>query len=123
LGDATALAAYQQNIWVAVYGNPLPVVGIDNQENIIPDKFSLEQNYPNPFNPITNIRYSLERSGDVKLDLINIQGRTIATYIDQNQQSGDYEFVLDGSSLSNGVYFYRLTQNGISRARKMVLMK
>ena len=98
-------------------------MGIDNQDNIIPDKFSLEQNYPNPFNPITNIRYSLERSGDVKLDLINIQGRTIATYIDQNQQSGDYEFVLDGASLSNGVYFYRLTQNGISRTRKMVLMK
>ena len=122
LGDGTALAAYQQNIWVAVYGSPL-TVGIDNMDNIIPDKFSLEQNYPNPFNPITNIRYSLERSGDVKLDLINIQGRTIATYIDQNQQSGDYEFVLDGSSLSNGVYFYRLTQNGISRARKMVLMK
>ena len=95
----------------------------DNIDNIIPDKFSLDQNYPNPFNPITRIRYSLERSGDVKLDLINIQGRTIATYIDQNQQSGDYEFVLDGSSLSNGVYFYRLTQNGISRTRKMVLLK
>ncbi|MEC8984193.1 MAG: T9SS type A sorting domain-containing protein, partial [Candidatus Neomarinimicrobiota bacterium] len=88
-----------------------------------PDKFSLQQNYPNPFNPVTNIRYSLERSGDVKLDLINLQGQTVATYIEQNQQPGDYEFVLDGSGLSNGVYFYRLTQNRISKTRKMVLMK
>ena len=122
LSDATALAAYQQNIWVATYGSPL-IVGIDNQDNIIPDKFSLQQNYPNPFNPVTNIRYSLERSGDVKLDLINLQGQTVATYLEQDQQPGDYEFVLDGSGLSNGVYFYRLTQNRISKTRKMVLMK
>jgi subtilisin-like proprotein convertase family protein len=38
-------------------------VGIQQISGNVPDKFSLSQNYPNPFNPVTNINYSLSKSG------------------------------------------------------------
>ena len=38
------------------------VTAIDNNNNIIPDKFEVYQNYPNPFNPSTVIKYSLPKA-------------------------------------------------------------
>ena len=34
-------------------------VGIGNEIDNLPIKFSLSQNYPNPFNPVTSIQYAV----------------------------------------------------------------
>jgi len=51
------------------YLNP---VSVEDNEEIIPLKFSLEQNYPNPFNPSTTIEYSLSKNGEVELIVYDI---------------------------------------------------
>ena len=62
-------------------------------------------------------------AGKVELDLFDIRGAKVRTLMNDDQPAGSHEFVLDGSQLSSGVYFYSMTVNGITKTRKLVLMK
>jgi len=122
---ATGYEDYMNRVYVGIYSNDAGsggTVAVDN-ENIGPSKFSLEQNYPNPFNPKTQIKFNLNNSGYVALDLFDIRGAKIQSLINEHHEAGSHEFTLDGSSLASGVYFYSLTVNGNTKTRKLALMK
>jgi len=107
-----------------MYGDTTGItIGISpiNTEN--PSSFSLSQNIPNPFNPITNIKFSIINSGDVKFVVYDIQGREIQTLVNERLQPGSYEVTFDGSQLSSGVYFYKLISGNYTFTKKMVLLK
>ncbi|MEW6508557.1 MAG: T9SS type A sorting domain-containing protein [Bacteroidota bacterium] len=91
----------------------------------IPAGFSLEQNYPNPFNPSTTISYQLANGGYVQLKVYDVLGREVATLVDEYKQPGRYSstFYTLRSTLSSGVYFYRLTTPTSTLTKKMILMK
>lgn len=94
-------------------------------QNETPASISLSQNYPNPFNPSTVINYSLPTSGLVTLKLYNIQGREVATIINEFKEGGNHSFSIDAAmyGLSSGVYLYQMTSGGTAITRKMVLLK
>jgi hypothetical protein len=110
--------------------NPTPV-GIDDRDlATIPDDLRLYGNYPNPFNPVTKIKYSIPADGDVTLSIYNVLGETVMSRNIPNQLKGSQEFNFDASSLSSGVYLYRIKLNSQadgrvyeSKAGKMILMK
>ena len=88
----------------------------------------LEGNTPNPFNPQTTIHYMLPSPAPVSLVVYDAAGRIIRRLVDSQQACGRHAVVWDGRtdggrSVESGVYFYRLTANGLSQAQKMVLMK
>jgi hypothetical protein len=85
--------------------------------------FNLEQNYPNPFNPTTKIRYSIPEEAKVKLAIHSLEGKELEILVSSSQAAGSYEITFDGSKLSSGIYFYRLTVNGFSKTREMLLIK
>jgi hypothetical protein len=93
-------------------------VGITENGNIIPEKYSLYQNYPNPFNPVTKIKFEIPLfnppldkggRGGVSLKIFNILGKEVATLVNENLQPGSYEVSFNGVNLSSGIYFYKLT--------------
>lgn len=94
-------------------------------------EFALEQNYPNPFNPTTIIQYSLSDMQFVSLKVYDILGREVATLVNEEKPAGRYEVEFDGSGLTSGVYFYRLsagnpsTSSGRSfiETRKLILIR
>ncbi|PID28064.1 MAG: hypothetical protein CR982_04740 [Candidatus Cloacimonadota bacterium] len=92
------------------------------EEDVI-SGFSLEQNYPNPFNPTTTITYSLDRDSRVKLLVYNSSGKIISELADNNEKAGTHSSIFDASNLNSGIYFYKLTVNGKSTTKKMVLTK
>ncbi|MFZ1321419.1 MAG: T9SS type A sorting domain-containing protein [Ignavibacteria bacterium] len=98
-------------------------VGILPINNIIPDKFELHQNYPNPFNPVTNIKFDIRNSSDVRLNIYDALGRKITELINEKLQPGTYNAVFDGSNFSSGVYFYKLETEGFSETKRMILLK
>jgi len=117
---------YKQWVYVGVYENDWEYedttsVGID--KDLTPKDFTLNQNYPNPFNPITQIQYEMKSAGQVNMELFDIRGAKVRTLINENKPEGSYKFAFDGSQLSSGVYFYSMTANGITKTRKLVLMK
>jgi len=92
--------------------------------NEIPLTYSLEQNYPNPFNPSTVIDYQLSANGFVTLKVYDLLGREIETLVNEYQSAGKHSALFTiNSSLSSGVYIYRLQCNGYKESKKMVLIK
>jgi hypothetical protein len=85
--------------------------------------YALEQNYPNPFNPTTTIQYNIRESSTVKMDLFDIMGRKVETVFDAYQNKGQHSITIDGSKLSSGIYFYRLSTPNYQKSRQMILMK
>ncbi|MFZ4591672.1 MAG: T9SS type A sorting domain-containing protein, partial [Ignavibacteria bacterium] len=90
----------------------------------VPTKYEMSQNYPNPFNPMTKIDFQLPNDGKVSLKIFDITGREIATLVNNEFKKADYYTVMfNGSNLSSGVYFYRITADKYVATKKMVLVK
>ncbi len=89
----------------------------------LPKVFALEQNYPNPFNPTTVISYQLPVAGNVSLKLYDVLGKEVMTLVNGRQEAGAYNFNFNASSLSSGVYFYRLQSGNFVQTKKMMLVK
>lgn len=85
--------------------------------------YELSQNYPNPFNPVTTIRYSVKNEGLVNFEIYNLLGELIASPVNEIKQSGNYELQFDGTSLSSGIYFYKIRAGEYVSIKKMILMK
>jgi|WetSurMetagenome_2_1015567.scaffolds.fasta_scaffold164224_2 hypothetical protein len=101
-----------------------PVSGVSTLINSqIPEEYKLEQNYPNPFNPETIINFDLPKSGFVTLKVFDILGKEIITLVNEMKNAGSYDVKFDGSSLSNGLYFYKLETNVYTATKKMMLIK
>ena len=99
---------------------PIPVININNE---VPDKFTLYQNYPNPFNPVTNIRFDIPRSSQVKLIIYDALGREVAVLVNEKLGAGSYETEWNGSGYPSGVYFYKVESDEFIEVRKMVMIK
>ncbi|MYC72488.1 MAG: T9SS type A sorting domain-containing protein [Gemmatimonadetes bacterium] len=94
---------------------------------VLPQEVALGANYPNPFNPSTIIPYQLAATSQVRLEVFNILGQRVATLVDDQQAAGAYRARWDGTdaaggAAASGVYFYRLTVDGVHWTGKMVLM-
>jgi len=91
--------------------------------NEVMSGYQLSQNYPNPFNPTTNIRFNVPKDGRASLKIYDIKGNEVAVYLDQDIKAGAYNVDFDGSKLTSGVYFYRLTAGTFSETKRMMLIK
>jgi hypothetical protein len=88
-----------------------------------PKNFELNQNYPNPFNPATVIKYQLPSSSFVTLKIYDTIGNEVATLVNEQKDSGDYEVKFDGSSLASGMYIYQLNAGEFVITKKMILLR
>jgi hypothetical protein len=79
--------------------------------------------YPNPFSDVTVIEYQIENSGNVKMEVFDFMGNKVANLVDANLGAGIYKTIFKAGDLPGGVYFNRLTVNGRSQTRKLVLVK
>jgi len=107
---------------LTIYSNDL-VTSLKDEKGMIPENISLHQNYPNPFNPTTNIKIELREKSFVSLEVFNSIGQRITTLVNNQLPAGSSNVSFDGSSLSTGVYLYRLQADGVTIAKKMTLIK
>lgn len=96
---------------------------VDYNNSQIPLSFELFQNYPNPFNPETVISYQLAVNSFIKLKIYNLLGREIATLVNEEKSSGNYEIKFDGTNFSSGIYYYTIIAGNFTQTKKMVLLK
>ena len=98
---------------------------VNGQE--LPKNFNLEQNYPNPFNPSTVIAYQIPRAAFVELRIYNMRGQLVRLLVTENQVPGEHRAVWDGrddagKQVPSGLYVYRMTADGFTASRKMLLV-
>jgi hypothetical protein len=89
----------------------------------IPVTAELSQNYPNPFNPVTKIDYAIKTDGNVSIIVYDIIGREVTRLVDEIKTAGYYSAEFNASSLSSGVYFYKITSPEFSQVKKMLIVK
>ena len=100
----------------------------DEIGSTLPDTYMLTQNYPNPFNPSTTIEYSLPVRSDVIIEILNVLGQRVKRLVDEEQAAGNYQVIWDsrnesGQRVATGIYFYRLTADGFTKTKKMLLLR
>lgn len=86
-------------------------------------EFELNQNYPNPFNPSTVIEYALPNDGNVSIKVYDVTGREVYTLVNSFKPKGIHKVNFNAGSLSNGVYYYKLTAGSFTDIKKMILIK
>jgi photosystem II stability/assembly factor-like uncharacterized protein len=111
----------------------LVVTGVKDEENKIPETFGLSQNYPNPFNPATVISYQLPINSLVTIKIFDVLGKEVVELVNEEKPAGRYEVKFsakggsasggEASSLSSGVYLYRIQAGEFVQTRKMILTK
>lgn len=113
--EAEAEKVYQFTIQAAVTS-----VG---EYEIVSYSYKLSQNYPNPFNPTTTIQYEVAEAVDVKIELVDLLGRTVKTIVNKFQNAGRYQVVLHANDLTSGVYFYKIEAGKFVSTKKLILLK
>ena len=123
---------YEYSVY-AVYeaGNSVPVsvevlVNFVSNKDIATYYTTLTGNYPNPFNPETTVKFDLASDSTVLLEIYNIKGQKINTLVNSDFRAGSHNVVWsgiddNGSSVSNGIYFYRMTTDEYSATKRIFI--
>lgn len=118
----------QFNTYTDAYGMySISVTGIKDEE-AIPTSYKLSQNYPNPFAEKTEIDFSAQVDEQFTLKIYDILGREVKSFsVQPHLYNNKYRIAWDGtnnngSKVSTGIYFYRLSGRNISLTKKMLLI-
>jgi hypothetical protein len=129
LESLDAIAPQDLNLDVRGVDNSRPEFTLDKvSATITPKAFSLGANYPNPFNPMTKINFALPEAQDVVLAVYSLDGRKVATLLNESRSAGEHEVVWTGRNdagqlVASGTYFYKIFAGPYTEVRKMTLMK
>ena len=89
-----------------------------------PKVFALNQNYPNPFNPTTTISFTLTEDGLTTLKVYDILGREVATLVNEELKAAVlHRATFNASTISSGIYFYRLESSKQTQVRKLIFLR
>ncbi|MFA5831871.1 MAG: T9SS type A sorting domain-containing protein [Bacteroidota bacterium] len=121
VGGTSSSGVFRSMYTIIKYRQTPNAIGKDN--TILPMRFALEQNFPNPFNPTTTIRYSLPSFAHVRLTVYNMLGQVVSELVNEEQSAGWKEVQWNASSVSSGIYFYKLSVGSFVETKKMMMVK
>ncbi|TKJ40995.1 hypothetical protein CEE37_04845 [candidate division LCP-89 bacterium B3_LCP] len=88
--------------------------------NQLPQEYKLCQNFPNPFNSSTVIPLELPQRSNVILDFFDACGRKVWTVNAGTYDAGWKNVHIKPMHLASGVYFYRISAEGLERGGEFV---
>jgi len=88
----------------------------------------LEQNYPNPFALSTTIEFDLTEASRVRVTVVDVAGRRVATLLDAPRGPGHHSLTWNGTDdtgtpVASGTYFYRLSSGTSLHSRKLLILR
>ncbi len=83
---------------------------------------------PNPFRPGAAMRYAVPARGRVELHVLDVQGRSVRTLLDDVVEAGEHRVLFDGRNdrgdeLPSGTYFLRLRAGGLTATEKLGIIR
>ena len=103
------------------WGESFEDIGDDALETV--ETFALHDAHPNPFNPETQLTFTLPEAGEVSLKIFDISGREVESLVTGHLSLGEHTVTFNASGLSSGVYFARLSSEGRTDVKKLILLK
>ena len=95
----------------------LSAVGIDELDNGIS---SININ-PNPATNISTVTFSLDKTAEVKAELVNIDGQVVKTIFNGKVAQGINKIMLDLHTVASGIYFAKFSIGDKSKIIKVVV--
>ena len=88
----------------------------------------IQKSFPNPFNPMTTIEFSVPNSGPVRVGIIDVHGRRVATLVNETMSPGVYRIRWNGKNqnggdVASGVYYAQIQSRGGSGSGRLALIK
>ena len=93
-------------------------VGVNNKPA---ETFTVAQNYPNPVTGRSVISVKLTQPGNLSMSIVNVVGQQVMRLEKGTVNTGNQQFVVDGSTLPAGIYFYTVTVNKQSITKRMIV--
>ena len=84
--------------------------------------FQLGKNRPNPFNQQTVIPIELFNNAKIKIHIVNLEGKVVATIADKTFNAGHHDILID-KNLEPGLYWYRVSAGGYLATAKMLKIR
>ena len=106
-----------------LYASMVLTSNADNSKPEIPSAFILEQGYPNPFNPNAVIPVTVNETGELIVDVLDVQGKLIQRLHRAQVQPGRRDILWEAGSLSSGVYLIRARLGMQTQTIKMTLLR
>ena len=103
------------------------IVTENAQEDVAP-LTTINGNYPNPFNPETQISFQISKRSYVTMNVFNLKGQLVKSLVNENLKSGSHTITWNGNddngrAVASGIYFFRLSNDGVNKIHKCTLMK
>ena len=70
---------------------------------------------PNPFVSTTTIRYHLDATATVTMEVYNEQGEMVKVLMSKKLEAGTYTQDMSGNGLARGIYFVKISKDGITK--------
>ncbi len=84
--------------------------------------------YPNPFNPRTKINFNLAHGQHVKLNILDVRGRHVATLLNESFAAGEYSVDWNGANdqgraMPSGAYFAVMGSDNRQSMQRLTLIR
>jgi hypothetical protein len=110
-----------ENFMIAISRDKTDLYVGNGEKKEVKPSFTVSKNYPNPVNDLTTVSINIQKPGKLLLDLTNLTGQKLISMEKANLTAGNYYFVIDGSRLASGIYFYTVKFNNESITNKMIV--
>lgn len=105
--------------------SPVPVARqqITSNEGFFHDRFGMEDAYPNPAHDQTSVRFRINATVEVSLNLYDMNGRLVKSIVNEQRGPGEYVERVDLSSLHAGIYIYEISAGLLKESKKLIVRK
>jgi hypothetical protein len=77
--------------------------------------------YPNPVEDNFTLRYKLNNTSDVNIQITDVSGKLINTFSFNDVQKGENELNIEAANLNSGIYLLNIKSNGGSVTKRFVV--
>ena len=77
--------------------------------------------YPNPSVNQVNISYELYEDSDIRISILDINGRYLTKFIDEGQVKGQHHLTWN-FNLENGTYFIHFQTENQTKVKKLIIL-
>jgi uncharacterized protein (DUF1501 family) len=99
--------------------NPCNSVGVDR---FIKDRFQLFECVPNPAKDYTLLRYIINADADVRITLLDIQGKKIKDLENTFKTAGEHSVYCDLQNIQPGTYVYKIEAGKLTDTKKLIII-
>ncbi len=105
--------------------SPVPVARqqITSNEAFFTERFGLDDAYPNPAHSNTSIRFRINATTDVSLNMYDLNGKLVVQLVNEQRGPGEHVVNVSLEKIPAGIYIYQIKAGLLNTSKKLVVRK